>query len=379
MPEHRESSARGVLRVGENVGDAVDRAARNFGGSKRLRQRGLVDRFRPSLDDFVDGLTIGDARTLARESRIARQLALAHEVGEAPENPVVGAGDGDPATILGRVVVVGGGERRARAHPFANRAGHRVGDREAVEDAEYAFVERDVDDLAASGRSPLAIGDENAEGDEEPAHIVGDGRRSRIGGRAVGKAAEIGQPPERLGDPAEAGQVLVRAVLTVAGNTAHDDGRVDAQIVVADAPAFERPGTEILKDDIIAVANEVADDLLPLSLAQITGHRLLVARLLQPKQRHALVLGSERTNESPLPGISILTTSAPNSARIVAQNGAAMNVPRSSTLRSARGFDEPVTARLQTLPWRGSALRRVLARAASHGASWSSKVTVFSP
>jgi hypothetical protein len=59
-----------------------------------------------------------------------------------------------------------------------------VGDREAVEDAEYAFVERDVDDLAASGRSPLAIGDENAEGDEEPAHIVGDGRRSRIGGRS---------------------------------------------------------------------------------------------------------------------------------------------------------------------------------------------------
>src|SRR5271163_2985715 len=43
-------------------------------------------------------------------------------------------------------------------------------------------------------------------------------------------------------------------------------------------------------------------------------------------------------SESPLPGLSILTTSAPNSARIVAQNGAAMNVPRSRTFKWASGF-----------------------------------------
>src|ERR1700674_1830028 len=43
-------------------------------------------------------------------------------------------------------------------------------------------------------------------------------------------------------------------------------------------------------------------------------------------------------SESPVPGISILMTSAPNSASRVAQNGAATNVPKSRTRRSASGL-----------------------------------------
>ena len=206
----------------------------------------------------------------------------------------LGASDGDPAIVLRLVVVVRGRERRARAHSFADRASDRVGDRQTVEDAEYALIERDVDDLPTSGCRPLAIGDEDAEGDEETAQVIGDGGRPRIGRRAVRKAAEVGQSAEGVRDAAETGQILVGAVLPVARNAAHDQGGIDGtQVLVSEPPALERARAKIFEDDVVTVANEIADYFLPLSFAQVTCHRMFVARFLQPEERNPVAFHSE--------------------------------------------------------------------------------------
>ena len=145
---------------------------------------------------LVDRRAIRDPGPFAGKPRVALQLCLTHEVDQARENPIVGAGDGDPTIVFGWVMVVRRRERRARAHAFTYGASDGISDRQAVKDAEDAFIERDVDNLTAARRRAFAVGDEHAEGDEESAHIVGDRRRTGICGRTIGEAAEIGQSPK---------------------------------------------------------------------------------------------------------------------------------------------------------------------------------------
>jgi hypothetical protein len=76
---HRcERGARGELRILEDVGDAVDRAARELGAFQRLHERCEILAGRPCCDDLINVRTVRDALTCAREARIADQPVLAH-------------------------------------------------------------------------------------------------------------------------------------------------------------------------------------------------------------------------------------------------------------------------------------------------------------
>ena len=113
--------------------------------------------------------------------------------------------------------------------------------------------------------------------------------------RPVGEARDVAHATHRFADRAEARPVAVRAGLAEAGQTNHDQSRVDGrERVVAEAPFLERAGPEILDDDV-GLPGKPARDLLAVRRTQIHGHRLLVARLDVPPQRRAVV------QQAPLP------------------------------------------------------------------------------
>ena len=107
--------------------------------------------------------------------------------------------------------------------------------------------------------------------------------------RPLRKPGNVAHATHRFADRAEARPVAVRAGLAEAGQTNHDQSRVDGrERVVAEAPFLERAGSEILDDDV-GFPGEPPRDLLAVRGTQIHGHRLLVARLDVPPQRRAFV------------------------------------------------------------------------------------------
>ena len=101
-----------------------------------------------------------------------------------------------------------------------------------------------------------------------------------------------------------------------------------------------RPGAKVLHDDV-GGPGEGAVSVAVATVGQVQGDGLLVAVVAEEPAAHRPALGAfERiigSSRSPPSGFSILMTSAPRSANIIAQYGAAMYWPISSTRIPSKG------------------------------------------
>src|SRR5690606_19373057 len=96
------------------------------------------------------------------------------------------------------------------------------------------------------------------------------------------RAGDVPQAAHRLADHAEAGARRVGPGLAVARDADHHEPGIRLrERPVAHSPALERPGAEVLDEDVGA-RGELAGDRLSLGLAQVESDRALVARLDVP-------------------------------------------------------------------------------------------------
>src|ERR671934_266513 len=78
------SAARGVVRIGGNVGGAVDATGGNFGGFHCRQHFGLRALARPLGDGGVDALHRGRAPVIPRKRRVVAQVFAADRVHQPP-------------------------------------------------------------------------------------------------------------------------------------------------------------------------------------------------------------------------------------------------------------------------------------------------------
>ena len=98
----------------------------------------------------------------------------------------------------------------------------------------------------------------------------------------------MSQAAHGLADDAVARPLAIRAVLSEPADAHHDDARVDlAELRVTKPPLLEPPWPEILDDDV-ALAHQIARDLLALGGAQIDTDQRLVAQQARGVKRFAL-------------------------------------------------------------------------------------------
>ena len=120
---------------------------------------------------------------------------------------------------------------------------------------------------------------------EDAGQVVRDGHPD-ADGWAVGVAREVEQPTVADPDPVESGPLRVRAVLAEGGDP--DPHEAWIQVGRCDVPALERPGPEVLDDDIDR-RREGSQQLLTVGQPQVDGHASPAASLDRPEERVALV------------------------------------------------------------------------------------------
>ena len=275
---------RRVLLVPEDVGDAVDRPARDFARPAAGEHFGLGEGRGPPRHHLVD---LRPVREPPRDRPVAvggRKLRPPHRLREALEHPVVRARDGHPFPVLGRVVAVGDHVHRVRAHPLPHVAVVGVGDGHLVEVAEDRLVERDVDVLARAGPLRRPQRHQHAEGAVGPREVVAEGRRARHEGRPARLAREVAEPAEGVGDPGEPRVARLGAGLPEPGDADHHELRVHlAQVLPPDPPPLQGPGAEVL-DEHVGLGDEPLQEVGAGRLPEVEGDRLLVPRLLEPDE-----------------------------------------------------------------------------------------------
>ena len=186
-------------------------------------------------------------------------------------------------------MAVRNGVDRAGAHAFTDKTAARKGRRQFVEQPEGAFIQPDIDDLAAPGRAPRMQRGQHAERRIDSRDIVRQRRGAGRRRRPVGGAAQIGDAAEGIGDAAKAGAVAIGAGLAIGRHPGDDQPRVDRlQCVGTKPPAFERAGLEIF-DQHIGLGGETFQRLGPVRGAQVELDRALVAALAEPDQGVAAV------------------------------------------------------------------------------------------
>ena len=126
--------------------------------------------------------------------------------------------------------------------------------------------------------------DQRAERREDRGELVTQ-RDAAARRRLVGITGDVTDSAHRLADRAEAGPRGVGTVLAESGDPGDDQPRVDLpQLLRAESPAFERPGPEVLQQDV-ALGDEPAHHVLAFRHSQVAGDRLLVASDEWPPQR----------------------------------------------------------------------------------------------
>ena len=241
-----------VLRVFEDVGDRVDRAADDAGLVQRLvdlLRRALA---RPVADDPLDLVLVVTAREVRRELRVVGELGPADRFAEPAEDVVGVRGDHDPLVVGGLEDVRGSDALQVRALRAADDPEAVVLRHRALEQRERRLHQRDVDDLADATAQRVAPveGGENAVHGEHAGQGVAE-RQVHARWRLVGEAVDVADPAHRLRDGGKAGPLSVGAGLPVAGDTREHEAGVDlAEAVVAEIPPLERPGPEVLDHDV---------------------------------------------------------------------------------------------------------------------------------
>src|SRR5438034_11153353 len=121
--------------------------------------------------------------------------------------------------------------------------------------------------------------------------------------RTVGLARQRGEAAHRFGDRAEAGALRVRAELTEPGHTREDEPRVlRREAVVPEVPALERPGPEVLDDDVRA-ARDASEQSLAVGGREIERRESLVPADDLPPQTDAILARSVMPRRIPLHGM----------------------------------------------------------------------------
>ena len=263
------------LRIGENLVDLVDLAARHtFSGQK-------VDPFpaRPGdgdrLDLRVQLVAVSQASGIVLVIGVVRPFRLSDGFGEALPDGLPG-----DAQIYGAV----GGFVDARRHACRVIVARLVRDlafgqparRLEIKHEDLRLQERSVEPLPLAGFFPLNECHQHAERAEYAGSQVGDrdADAHRSAARLTGNRHESAHP---LGDLIEAGAVDIGSILSEAGNAGQDDLRVDlGELGIVDTEPLLDVGTEVL-DDHIGPLDQFAEDGQAFRILQVQGQAALVA------------------------------------------------------------------------------------------------------
>ena len=163
------------------------------------------------------------------------------------------------------------------------------------------------------------------------ADAVGQAER-RQRGRSVRFAGDRGEATHRLGQRAEPRPVRVRPELAERRDARDHQPRIAFEQRRADrkVPALQRPGPEVLDQDVGA-ADQVEEHVPRERCREVERDRPLVAADRLPPQSDAVLALAVAARRVGSVGCSILTTSAPRSARWVAASGPANSVAASTT------------------------------------------------
>ena len=229
---------------------------------------------------------------MRREARVVGQLGTAHRVAEPAEDAVLVRGDHHPQVVARLEDVRRRDALQVRAHRLTDEAEPVVLGHGALEQRERRLHQRDVDDLPTPVAEHVAVVErrQDALDGEHRGERVAE-RDSRARRRLVRKAVDVAEASHRLRDGGVARALGVRPGLAVPGDAREDDAGIHRrQLLVAEVPALERAGAEVLGDDV-RDAHELEQQLLPLRLAQVQRDALLVPRLDGPPEGAAFVAG----------------------------------------------------------------------------------------
>ena len=207
-----------------------------------------------------------EAGGVRREALVVDQLGPLDGTHQALERRGRGRRQRDVAAVLRRVDIARGDEGELVAHALGDLPEAVVEDHLLADEREQRLVDGEVDDLAPPVALHVALveRDHRGVGAENRGERVAEPHR-RERGRVLGKAVQMRPAGERLGQRPEAGLVAQRPVLAPAGDAHHDQaGVLGRQLLVAEVPALERAGPEVLDQDV-GVTDEALQDLLPVA------------------------------------------------------------------------------------------------------------------
>ncbi len=215
---------------------------------------------------------------------------LPHRLAEPPEDAVGVRRDHDPLVVPGLEDVRRRHALEACAAGAANDAEPVVLGHGALEEREARLEERHVDHLPLPEAERVAL----VQRGQNPLRRVHAGERVaerdvHARRRLAREAVDVADAAHRLRDRREPRAGRVRAGLPVARDARDHEARIRLpELLRREVPALERPGAEVLGQDV-AVLDEAAEQLLTALGAEVQRHALLVARLHRPPERTALV------------------------------------------------------------------------------------------
>ena len=290
LPDHVAGQ---VLRIARDVGHAVDFAARHLGRVERSNDLVGIVRRSPLADHGIELLAALGASRVVGKRRVVRQILPPDHLHQALED-AVGVGPDHDMLGVARQIGVGRHDAGQVAPGALARFPEKVVLRQRpFHHVEHRLVQRHIDHLApartaAAVRVAVVQSHHHADHPMQGGERVSD-RQVRTHRRPIGKTGHVTQPAHRFPDRAESGQVAVRPGLPESGKPQHDQaGIFRREPFVAQSPLLQRPGPEVLDDDV-CVPRDPANDLLPFGCAKVDGHRLLVAVLHVPPEGGAPV------------------------------------------------------------------------------------------
>ena len=237
------------LRVGERLGDVVDRAARDADGVESGDPLGARGRGESALQLGVELAPVVVTVRGAGEAIVGRQVRLAEHLAQPSPQPAGGGRDvEEPVGGAVRAHRAAGGMVVAllRWHLAVDRPAHRL----EVEEREHRFEQRHLHPLPQSAAVALAQCEEDADRQLVAGGHVrhGDAGAHRPLTRLAGDAHH---PGDTLDDLVDGTLVARRSGLAVAGDAPVDQAGVDRrQRGVVDAERGLHRGTVVLHDDV---------------------------------------------------------------------------------------------------------------------------------